>query len=173
MKSLILIADGFDDLQFFCPYYRLLEEGVGVTIASPRGLKAVGLRGYPIEADTTIAAVDPAEYDLLVIPGGQSPERLRLWEEAIGIARAFMDEERPVAAIGHGPQLLLSAGSLDGKQATSAPDIRDDLLAGGAIYHNNAIIRDGNLLTGRSSDDLPQFCRQLVAFLSARWYLER
>jgi protease I len=168
MKALILIADGFDDLQFFCPYFRLLEEGVAVTIASPRGHKAVGLHGFPIEADTPIAAVDPAEYDLLVIPGGQSPERLRLREEAIGIARAFMDEERPVAAIGHGPQLLISAGSLDSKQATSAPDIRDDLRAGGAIYHNKAIIRDGNLLTGRSSEDLPQFCRQLVAFLAAR-----
>ncbi len=61
----------------------------------------------PIEADTPLAAVDPAEYDLLVIPGGQSPERLRLREEAIGIARDFMDVERPVAAIGHGPQLLI------------------------------------------------------------------
>jgi protease I len=168
MKALILIADGFDDLQLFCPYYRLLEEGVAVTIASPRGRPTVGLRGFPIEADAPLDAVDPAEYDLLVIPGGQSPERLRQREEAIGIARAFMDEERPVAAIGHGPRLLISAGSLDGKQATSAPDIRDDLRAGGAIYHNKAIIRDGNLLTGRCSEDLPQFCRQLVALLAAR-----
>ena len=88
MKALILIADGFDDLQFFCPYYRLLEEGVAVTIASPRGDQAVGLRGFPIEADMPIAAVDPVGYDLLVIPGGQSPERLRVREEAIAIARA-------------------------------------------------------------------------------------
>lgn len=168
MTALILIADGFDDLQFFCPYYRLLEEGVPVIIATPRGDTAVGLRGFPIEADTPIGAVDPAKYDLLVIPGGQSPERLRLWEEAVGIARAFMGEKRPVAAIGHGPQLLISAGSLSSKQATSTPDIRDDLRAGGAVYHNKAVIRDGNLLTGRSSDDLPQFCRQLVAFLAAR-----
>jgi putative intracellular protease/amidase len=72
MKALILIADGFDDLQLFCPYYRLLEQGVSVTIASPRGHQAVGLRGFAIEADTPLAAVDPAEYDLLVIPGGQS-----------------------------------------------------------------------------------------------------
>ena len=168
MKALILIADGFDDLQFFCPYYRLLEEGVAVTIASPRGNKVVGQRGFSIEADTPIAAVDSAEFDLLVIPGGQSSERLRLREDAIGIARAFMDEERPVAAIGHGPQLLISAGSLDNKQATSAPDIRDDLRAGGAIYHDKAICWDSNLLTGRSCDDLPQFCLQLVRFLTAR-----
>jgi len=168
MKALILIADGFDDLQFFCPYYRLLEEGVTVTIASPRGEKAVGLRGFPIKADAPLAAVEPAEYVVLVIPGGHSPERLRLREEAIAITRAFMDEERPVAAIGHGPQLLISAGTLDGKQATSAPDIRDDLRAGGATYLNKAVIRDGNLFTGRSSDDLPQFCRQLIAILAAR-----
>lgn len=168
MKALILIADGFDDLQFFCPYYRLLEEGVTVRIASPGGEDAVGLHGYRVEADSPIVEVDPAEYDLLVIPGGQSPERLRLREEAVAIARAFMDEGRPVAAIGHGPQLLISAGSLISKQATSAPGIRDNLRAADAIYHDKAIIHDGNLLTGRSSENLPEFCRQMVAFLVAR-----
>jgi len=168
VKALILIADGFDDLQFFCPYYRLLEEGVAVTISPPKGQKAVGLRGFPIEADTSITAVEQVEYDLLLIPGGQSPERLRVLEEAVDIARKFMREGRPVAAIGHGPQLLISAGSLYTKRATSAPDIRDDLRAGGAIYHDRAIIHDGNLLTGRSNEDLPQFCRELVAFLAAR-----
>jgi len=163
-----LIADGFEDMQFFYPYYRLLEEGVTVRIASPGGHKAVGQRGYQVEADTPIAEVDPAEYDLLVIPGGQAPERLRQREEAIDIARTFMEEDRPVAAIGHGPQLLISAGCLDGKQATSAPDIRDDLRAASAVFHNKASVQDGNLLTGRSSDDLPEFCRQLVALLAAR-----
>jgi len=167
MKALILIADGFDDLQFFCPYYRLLEERVTVRVATPGGQNAVGLSGYRVEADMPIVEVDPAEYDLLVIPGGQSPERLRLREEAIGIARTFMDEDRPVAAIGTGLQLLISAGSLVTKQATSAPGIRDDLRAVGAIYHNKATIRDGNLLTGRSGADLPEFCRQLVTFLTA------
>jgi protease I len=82
-----------------------------------------------------------------------------------------VDEERPVAAIGHGPQTLISAGWLDSKQATLAPDIRDGLRADGAIYHKKASIRDGNLLTNRSSDDLPQFRPRLVAFLVTRRYL--
>src|SRR5262249_21150770 len=102
---------------------------------------------------------------LLIIPGGQSPERLRLREEAVDIARTFMDEGHPVAAIGHGPQLLISAGSLVGRQATSAPGIRDDLRAADAVYVDEATVRDGNLLTGRGSDDLPDFCRQMVSFL--------
>jgi protease I len=71
-----------------------------------------------------------------------------------------------VAAIGDGYRLLISAGSLDGKQATSAPDIRYDLRADGAIYQNNAIIRDGNLLTGRCGEGLPEVCRRLVALLA-------
>ena len=101
MKVLILIADGFDDVQLFCPWYRLLEEGRTVTVATPAGQAVTGQHGYRVKADTPIREVNPAEYDLLFIPGGQSPERLRLREEAVDIARTFMDEDRPVAAVGH------------------------------------------------------------------------
>jgi protease I len=94
MKVLILIADGFEDLQLFCPWYRLVEEGLPVTIASPAGQWVTGQHGYRLVADTPIREVNPAEYHLLFIPGGQSPERLRLREEAVDVARTFMGEER-------------------------------------------------------------------------------
>ncbi len=165
MMALFLVADGFDDLQLFLPWYRLLEEGMTVKIATPCGQRVTGLHGYRVEADTPINEATPSDYDLLVIPGGQSPERLRLREEAVDVARTFMDADRPVAAIGHGPQLLISAGSLLGKQATSAPGIRDDLRAADAIYVDEATVRDGNLLTCRGSDDLPELCKQLVSLL--------
>ncbi len=165
MKALILVADGFDDLQLFLPWYRLLEEGVTVRIATPGGQRITGLHGYRVEADTPINEATPSDYDLLVIPGGQSPERLRLREEAVDVARTFMDADRPVAAIGHGPQLLISAGSLHGRQATSAHGIRDDLRAADARYVDETTVRDGNLLTARGSDDLPEFCKQLVSLL--------
>jgi protease I len=168
MKVLILVADGFEDLQLFCPWYRLQEEGIPVTVATPGGRDVVGAHGYRVPADTPIREVNPAEYDLLLIPGGQSPERLRLREEAVDVARTFMDEDRPVAAISHGPQLLLSAGSLSGRQATSAPGIRDDLRAADARYRDDAVVLDGHLLTGRGSEDLPEFCRQMIAFLGIR-----
>jgi deglycase len=165
MTALFLVADGFDDLQLFLPWYRLLEEGITVKIASPRGQGITGLHGHRVEADTPISEAAPSEYDMLVIPGGQSPERLRLREEAIDVVRTFMDADCPVAAIGHGPHLLISAGSLHDRQATSAREICDDLRVADANYVDVGTVRDGHLLTCRGNDDLAQFCKQLVSLL--------
>ena len=168
MKALILVADGFEDLELFCPWYRLQEEGVEVTLASPTGHDVTGKHGYRVETDMPIREVNPAEYDLLVIPGGAAPQVLRLREEAVDIARTFADEDRPIAAICHGPQLLISAGVLNGRTVTCAPSIRDDVRAAGANYRDEAVVVDGSLLTSRGPDDLPQFCHQLVTLLHAR-----
>ena len=168
MKVLILAADGFDDLELFCPWYRLREERVEVTLASPTGAAVTGQHGYRVEADMPIREANPAEYDLLLIPGGQAPERLRLREEAVDITRTFMEEDRRVAAIGRGLQLLISAGALNGRRATCDPAIRDDARAAGAGYRDEAVVLDGNLLTARGSDELPAFCRQLTAALGVR-----
>jgi protease I len=168
MKALILTADGFDDLQLFVPWYRLQEEGVAVTIATPTGLTVTGEHGYQVEPDQPIRDVSPAEYDLLFIPGGHAPERLRLREEAVDVARTFMEDDRRVVAVCRGPQLLISAGALSGRAATSHPGIRDDLRAAGATYRDEAVVLDGNLLTARGSDDLPELCRCLLAAMTAR-----
>jgi protease I len=167
MKALILLADGFEDLQFFCPWYRLQEEGVQTTLASPDGRPVTGLHGYKVQPDMPIRELNPAEYDLLLVPGGSSPEVLRLREEAVDVARTFMEEDRRVATLGRGAQLLISAGALHGRQATCSTAIRDDLRAAGASYRDEAVVHDGNLLTSRDPDDLPEFCRQLVAALGA------
>jgi protease I len=168
MKALFLAADGFEDLEFFGPWNRLREEGLDVILASPGGQPITGLHGYKVEADAPIREVNPQEYDLLLIPGGRSPERLRLREEAVDIARTFMEDDRRVAALGHGAQLLISAGVLNGRRVTCAAGIRDDVRAAGASYVDQAVIVDGSLTTGRGLDDLPEFCRQLMASLGAR-----
>jgi protease I len=168
MKALFLIADGFDDLQLFVPWYRLQEEGLAVTLASPSGLTVTGEHGYQVEPDLPIRDVSPAEFDLLFIPGGRAPERLRLREEAVDVARTFMEDDRRVCAVSHGPQLLISAGALGGRSATCHPAIRDDLRAAGASYRDDGVVLDGNLLTCRGSDDLPELCRSLLASLGAR-----
>jgi len=169
MKALFLIADGFEDLQFFTPYYRLREEGVSVTVAGADDHQpAVGLHGYRVEPDMPIPEINPSEYDVLVIPGGRSPERLRLREEAVDLARTFAQDGALVAAIGHGPQLLSSAGALDGKSLTCDPGIRDDMRVVAAAYRDEAVVVDGPLVTARDNDDLPAFCEQLVAALAAR-----
>jgi deglycase len=168
MKALILIAAGFDDLQLFYPWYRLREDGIEVTLASPAGKTVTGLHGYRVEVDMPIREVNPSEYDLLIIPGGDSPGALRLREEAVDVARTFMDEDRRVATICHGPQLLISACALAGRHLTSAPEIRDDLRGAGASYHDEPVVVDGNLVTCRGQDELADFCRSLLSSLGVR-----
>lgn len=169
MKALILVADGFEDLTLFLPWYRLREEGVDVRLASPLMHALTGLHGYRIEPDVRIHEVNPAEFDILFIPDGSAVEKLRQREEAVDVTRTFMqDGGSQVAAIGHGAQLLISSGVLDGRTVTCDPGIRDDVRAAGAIFRDEAVIRDGNLITARSADDLPAFCQMLVASLGLR-----
>lgn len=162
MTALILVADGFEDLTLLLPWYRLREEGVEVRLASPLMHALTGQHGYRVEPDLRIHEVNPTEYDLLVIPDGPACEALRLREAAVDVTRTFVQDARLVAAIGHGPQLLLSAGTLDGRAVTCTPGIRDDVRAAGATYRDEATVLDGSLLTGRGPDDLPAFCKQLV-----------
>jgi len=162
MTALILFADGFEDLSLFLPWYRLREEGYVVRLASPFLHAQTGQHGYRVVPDAPIHEISPAEYDLLVITDGLAVERLRLREEAVDVTRTFIEQGSRVAAIGHGPQLLLSAGVLDGKAVTCSPGIRDDVRAAGASYRDEAAVQDGLLLTGRGPDDLVEFCRMLV-----------
>jgi len=166
MKALILAADGFEDLTLHFPWYRLQEAGIEVRVASPLMHVLTGEHGYRVEPDTTIHEVNPAEYDLLVIPDGVCGEGLRIREEAVDVARTFMQEGMCVAAIGHGAQLLISAGSLDGRRVTCSPGIRDDVRAAGASYRDEAVVVDGNLLTCRGADDLPAFAQAVLRMLA-------
>jgi protease I len=166
MKALFLEADGFEDLTLHLPWYRLREEGIHVHLASPHMHVLTGEHGYRVEPDTTIHEVNPAEYDLLIIPDGICGERLRVREEAVDVARTFMQEGMYVAAIGHGPQLLISAGALDGRRVTCSPGIRDDVRAAGANYGDEAVVVDGNLVTCRGADDLPDFAKAVLRLIT-------
>jgi protease I len=165
MNALILAADGFEDLTLFLPWYRLREEEVDVTLACPMLHAVTGLHGYAVEPDAAIHEVNPAEFDLLLIPDGPAVERLRVREEAVDVTRTFIEDGMKVAAIGHGAQLLISAGVLDGRRVTCSPGIRDDVRAAGAVYSDEAAITDGILLTGRGPDDLPAFAQAMLKLL--------
>lgn len=165
MKALILVADGFEELTLFLPWYRLREEAIDVQLASPQMYVLTGEHGYRVEPDSTIFQINPAEYDLLLIPDGPCGERLRVREEAVDVARTFMQEGMRVAAIGHGTQLLISAGALDGRRVTCSPGIRDDVRAAGASYRDEAVVVDGNLITCRSADDLPAFALAMIRMM--------
>ena len=168
MTALFLVADGFEDLSLFLPWYRLREEGIDTQLATPYLHAVQGTHGYQVEPDHRIDDVNPSDFDLLMIPDGPASERLRQYEGAVGIVRTFLDEGNRVATIGHGAQLLISSGTLDGRQVTCAPGIRDDVRAAGGVYRDLSCVTDGNLLTGRSADDLPDFMKALCRLLAGR-----
>jgi len=163
MKALILVADGVEDLEFFYPYYRLLEEGVDVDVASPDGEEILGKHAYDFEPDLSFADVNADDYDLLVLPGGKGPEIVRLEPEAIAITKKMFEADKTLASICHGVQVLISADVIRGKRVTCWPALRDDAKAAGADYVDEEVVVDGNLITSRCPDDLPAFCREIFA----------
>ncbi len=162
MKALIISADNFEDMELFYPLHRLKEEGVAVKVASMKEGAIKGKHGYSIHVDLTLAEVKPEEFDMLVLPGGRAPERVRLEEKALEVARYFFNENRPVAVICHGVQILISAGVIRGRRATCFIGIRDDLKSAGALYEDKEVVVDGNLVTSRNPDDLYAFGRELI-----------
>ncbi len=163
MKALILVADGVEDSEFFYPYYRLREEDITVDVASPDGEKIVGKHGYEFEPNLSFSEVNASAYDLLVLPGGKGPERVRLEPAAVDITKWMFEADKTVAAICHGAQVLISADVLHGRRATCWKAIRDDIKAAGAEYLDQEVVVDGILVTSRSPDDLPAFCREMLA----------
>ena len=164
-KALIVSADGFEDTELLVPYYRLMEEGIAVDIASLTQRKIKGTHGYEVNVDITLDDVRPDEYEILVIPGGKAPEELRRAEKAIEIAKYFFQKEKPVAAICHGPQILISAGLLRGRHAACYKSVAGEMKESGAIYEDKEVVVDGNLVTSRQPSDLPAFMRETMRIL--------
>ena len=162
MKALILTAGGFEDSELLVPMYRILEEGGSVDIAAPDTGTVTGKHGYDVEAGLSFDDIQADGYDALILPGGSAPETVRLHEKAVAVTREFMDAEKPVAAICHGAQTLISARVLDGRAATCYKSVRDDLKLAGADYRDAEVVVDGNLVTSRCPADLPAFCRELM-----------
>lgn len=102
------------------------------------------------------------QYDLLFLPGGKGPETVRLEGKALEVCRKFMDEGKPIAAICHGPQVLISAGVVKGHTMTCWKGVQDDLKAAGATVRDEEVVVDDNLVTSRQPDDLPAFCREMM-----------
>lgn len=163
LKALVFGADGYEDVELIYPYHRLKEEGITTHVASMKKGIITGKHGIPTEVDVAFKDVNPANYDILVISGGRGPEKMRLDKDALEITRYFFKENKPVAAICHGPQVLISAGVIKGRKATCWPGIRDDIIAAGALYEDKEVVIDGNLVSSRSPDDLHAFGREMIA----------
>jgi protease I len=165
MKALFISADRYEDSELLVPYYRFLEEDIEVDIASMKKGPIKGKHGYEVDVTKALSEVRPEDYDILVLPGGLAPEAVRREPKAVEIARDFFLKNKPVAAICHGPQILITAGLLKGRRATCYRTVVEELKAAGAIYEDKEVVVDGNLVTSRRPSDLPAFMRETMKMI--------
>ncbi len=166
MKALIISADNFEDSELLVPYYRLQEAGIEVEVASFTAGRITGKHGYEVGVDKSLAEVNPDDYAILILPGGKAPAAVRKEPRALDICREFMSHDKPVAAICHGPQTLISAGLVRGRRLTCYRTVADELREAGAIYEDREVVVDGKLVTSRQPSDLPAFMRETMKLVA-------
>ena len=166
-KVAILLGQDFEDSEFKVPHDRLKAEGFEVDIIGREaGEELRGKKGkVTVKATRSIADVRPREYDALVIPGGYSPDKLRADERFVRVVREFDALKKPLAAVCHGPQLLITAGLVKGRTLTAWSTIQEDLRQLGANVKDEPVVKDGLWITSRKPEDLQQFTDALIAAL--------
>lgn len=170
-KVLILATDGFEQSELTDPKQALEDAGIETTVASPKAGEIKGWDqtdwGQSVKVDATLDEVSVDDFDALLLPGGQiNPDKLRLEEKAVALVKAFAGSGKPVAAICHGPWLLVEADVLKGRTVTSWPSIRTDLRNAGATVVDEQVVVDGNFITSRKPDDIPAFAKALIEAVS-------
>ena len=185
-KVAIIVAHEFEDVELLYSLLRLSEEGAGIVVVPVReglhprpyfeGKPVTGRFGHTVPIPVmgegnryTVGSIDELsadEVDCLLFPGGYSPDALRLHEGTLALVRDCHARGKLLAAICHGPWVLISAGIMAGKRATGYVAVRDDLINAGAEFVDVPAVRDGNIVTGRVPDDLPEFCHEIIEALS-------
>src|SRR4051812_47561455 len=154
----VLVEKIYEDLELWYPVLRLREAGAIVTIVGPKaGETYPSKHGYPAKAEASASDVKAEDFDGIVIPGGYSPDHIRRHKEMIELVTKAMKLGKVVGSICHGPWVLCSTKALTGRKLTGFYSIRDDVENAGGIWEDDACIRDGNLVTSRTPDDLPAF----------------
>jgi protease I len=165
-KILMIATDGYEDSELLEPRRILKERGAEVTLASLEKGEIEGDNGATATVDRTVDEIDPADFDALVLPGGtKNPDKLRMDETVVGTIRAFAEAGKPVAAICHGPWLLVEADVVRGRRVTGWPSIRTDLRNAGAEVVDEEAVTDGNIVTSRKPEDIPAFTEALIALV--------
>lgn len=171
-KILIIATDGFEQSELSVPHERLTEEGADVYLASLEGGEIYGWDdgdwGEEVAADLTIANASAADYDALVLPGGQlNPDVLRTDANSISLIQDFAKANKPIAAICHAPSLLIEAGLTKDRRVTSFSSIATDVKNSGAEFVDASVVVDGNIITSRCPDDLADFCGAIIQAVAA------
>jgi protease I len=165
---LIITANDTQDLEFFYPYYRFIEAGFRVDVATPKGGAFKGKMGMGLKETRPLENINPEQYVLLYIPGGKAPAELMKNQNALEITRQFVRGGKPVSAICHGPQVLAAADVISGKRIAAWPEVEAEVEAAGATYVNDPTVVDGQFITARWPGDLPSHLKATLAMLPAK-----
>lgn len=174
-KVAVLVADGFEQVELDGPVEALRRAGAVVEVIAPDSQHLGHIKGMHhfepgpgVTAQRAMGEVTPELYDALLVPGGlHSPDAMRQSDAHLAFVRAFLEADKPVAMICHGPWLLADSGLADGRTVTSWPAIRRDLERAGATWVDQPVVVDGNLVTSRKPDDIPAFSRAIVQLIAA------
>lgn len=169
-RALVLTANNFEDTEATYPIEQMKNEGWEVTVAAPALGEITGKHGHILPVDTSYAGVDPRKYDVIVIPGGGAPKIIRNNPVAIQIVKIFFNMNKIIAAICHGPQILVSANMVQGRHLTSykRDDVPEEVKRAGGTWEDKEVIVDRNLITSRNKPDLPAFMRETVKAVNER-----
>jgi protease I len=167
-KVLAFIDEEFEDLEMWYPILRLREEGAIVDVAGPKSNTVYhGKYGVPMTSDYAFAEVQSESYCGLYVPGGWAPDKLRRYADVLNLTKQFHLAQKPIAQICHAGWVLISAKIVQGYTMTSTPGIRDDLENAGAIWLDQEVVIDRNIISGRRPPDLPAFSKAFVDSLEA------
>lgn len=166
-QVVLLVADHHNDYEFLYPYIRMKEADATVKIAgADKNAVYAGKYGIPAKADMSFDELDAAKFDGVIIPGGYAPDIVRRHGAANDFVKKMFDAGKVVAFICHAGWVPVSAGILDGRRCTSFFAIRDDLVNAGAQWVDEEVVMDGNLISSRTPDDLPAFCKAIIAAMN-------
>ena len=167
-RAALFVEDGFEDLEFWVTYMRLRESGAEVRIVGTAADKQYrGKNGLVASSEVSATDVSADDFDVVVVPGGWAPDKLRRYPEVTSIVADAYEQNKIVGLICHAGLVGISAGIVRGHRATGSTGIKDDLINAGAEWVDEPAFRDGNIVWGRVVEDIPDFCRELVQAISA------
>jgi protease I len=165
-RVVIIVAQNFQDEEFVYPYYRAMEEGFRVDVATPGGQNMIGKYGVPARATMSTDDLKASDFDCVILPGGfESPDRLRIRKEVLQFVRDMDKAGKLIAAICHGPWILISAGLVKGRRVSGYMSIADDLRNAGAHYVEEGAVVDGNLISAPHYKDNGPFMKAVIETL--------
>ena len=162
-KAVILVEDLYEDMEFWYPYYRLLEAGYAITVVAPEKDRVyTSKHGYPAKSEAAPKEIDVRSVDVLVVPGGYAPDKLRRYDAILDLVREVYDKGGVVGMICHAGWVPISAGITKGRKVTSVSAIKDDLVNSGADFVDQPLVVDERLVSSRTPDDLPAFMKGIL-----------